>query len=115
MTAIPGAAGSGPIQPLDPKADPKGEATRSAERSESSPAFQVLLERLQEKARELQERSRSADDPAALSGAVDTARSSLEDARTLTEELLEAYRIEEQRRGRSAADDAAGGASTDSK
>ena len=57
-----------------------------------SPAFQVLLDRLQERARELEETRKTVDDPAQLAGAVDSARASLADALSLGEELLEAYR-----------------------
>jgi len=57
-----------------------------------SPAFHVLLERLQRQASELGEASRSVDDPAGLAGAVDTARASLEDAQSLAQQLLEAFR-----------------------
>ena len=57
-----------------------------------SPAFQVLLERLQEQARELERTRETVDDPADLAGAVDSARTSLEDALSLGAELLEAYR-----------------------
>ena len=57
-----------------------------------SPAFQVLLDRLQQRARELEETRETVDDPARLAGAVDSARASLADALSLGEELLEAYR-----------------------
>jgi hypothetical protein len=66
----------------------------------TAPAFQALLEELQEKARTLEQVERTAGDPASLAGAVDVARESLADALTLGEGLLEAYReAEQQKRG----------------
>lgn len=65
----------------------------SAPESESgNPAFRVLFERLQAKAEALEERSKDVADPGQLSGAVHAARSSLQDALSLGEELLEAFR-----------------------
>lgn len=58
----------------------------------SSPAFEALLERLSARAAELDTKSRELERPADLPGAVDAARASLEDALTLGERLLEAYR-----------------------
>ena len=66
--------------------------TGQSEESGSSPAFHVLLERLQSRAQELEETSRQLDDPGELAGAVDKARASLEDARSLSDQLLEAFR-----------------------
>ena len=57
-----------------------------------SPAFQVLLDPLEESARELETTRETVDDPTRLAGAVDSARASLADALSLGEELLEAYR-----------------------
>jgi hypothetical protein len=65
----------------------------------ASPAFEALLERLTARAAELEDRSHSLESPAQLPEAVDAARASLEDALTLGEQLLEAYRAAEQAGG----------------
>ncbi len=65
-------------------------------KSDAQPAFKALLEKLEEKARVLQEESRTVDDAAHLAGAVEGARSSLEDALKLGEELLESFRANQQ-------------------
>lgn len=62
------------------------------EEAGSSPAFEALLQRLTERAAELDAKSRELARPEDLPGAVDAARASLEDALTLGERLLEAYR-----------------------
>ncbi len=56
------------------------------------PAFEVLLERLEARAAELQAKSKTLSVATELPGALDAARVSLEDALHLGEELLEAYR-----------------------
>lgn len=58
----------------------------------ANPAFEVLLERLTTRAADLGQRSRSVQTPEEVGQAVDAARASLEDALTLGERLLEAYR-----------------------
>jgi hypothetical protein len=86
--------------PLDPKrgsiartgqVSPKAGA-RTSENKSDGVAFRALLEKLEEKARALEETSRTVDDAAHLAGAVEGARASLEDALSLGEELLESYR-----------------------
>jgi hypothetical protein len=72
-------------------AAPKG-AGRTSEKQSDGIAFKALLERLEEKARALEETTRGVDDAAHLAGAVEGARASLEDALSLGEELLESYR-----------------------
>jgi hypothetical protein len=88
MADIPALPTSGPgaLAPLT--------STRAnrAEAPGSSPAFEALLERLSARAAELDTKSRELASPADLPGAVDAARASLEDALTLGERLLEAYR-----------------------
>ena len=59
-------------------------------------AFEALLERLTSRAAELEEKTKSLASPAELPDAVDAARASLEDALTLGEKLLEAYRAGQQ-------------------
>jgi len=63
-----------------------------AEGASGGPAFQVLLERLQAQAQELETTSRTLEDPSTLAGAVDMARASLDDAHSLSDRLLEAFR-----------------------
>lgn len=79
-----GAKIGAPRSPLEPKG--------AEESGASGAAFRVLLERLEERARELSEQSLEVADASGLAGAVDTARASLADAMTLGERLLEAYR-----------------------
>jgi len=55
-------------------------------------AFRALLERLETQARELEVESRSIEGPKDLTGAVDRAHASLQDALSLGDRLLEAYR-----------------------
>ena len=81
--------GLAPIQGT-PKANPAAEPSQGAD--SENPAFRVLLERLQVQAEALEEKSKGVDDPRQLTGAVDAARASLEDALSLGEELLEAFR-----------------------
>jgi len=64
----------------------------AGEARESTPAFEALLEQLEQRAQRLRDREGEVNDPAGLSGAVDDARASLEDALSLGDRLLEAYR-----------------------
>ncbi len=57
-------------------------------------AFHALLERLETHARELEVQSRSIENPKDLTGAVDRAHASLQDALSLSDHLVEAYREE---------------------
>lgn len=72
-----------------PLASPAQEPTATRP---GGPAFEVLLERLEARAAELQEKSKSLSGATELPGALDAARVSLEEALHLGEELLEAYR-----------------------
>ena len=81
---------TGPIQGPGETASPA--SRRAAASEKENPAFRVLLERLQEQAHELAEKSKGVDGAAELSGAVDVARASLDDALSLSDRLLEAYR-----------------------
>ncbi|NOT32025.1 MAG: hypothetical protein HOP15_16385, partial [Planctomycetes bacterium] len=56
----------------------------------AAPAFEALFERLTTRAAELEQQSKTLSEPADLPAVLDTARSSLADALTLGEELLEA-------------------------
>lgn len=85
-----------PLTPLGPETirptAPAQTPAQAPQRSANSPSFEVLLERLQTKAQELDERSQTVNDPENLSGAVEAARASLDDAVSLGDRLLEAYR-----------------------
>jgi len=83
-----------PLSPLGPdQVVPSAPARRSdAERGAPDATFRMLLERLQARAEELEAQSQQVDDPQRLSGAVETARASLEEALSLSQELLEAFR-----------------------
>jgi hypothetical protein len=111
--------GREPIRPKNPglevqRADPaagvrgkgKGRAQRAAQAplpaanappkgAAESPAFHVLLERLSRSARELQENADAVERPSDLAGAVGRAKASLDDALSLGEELLEAWRAKQ--------------------
>ncbi|MFT5291482.1 MAG: hypothetical protein ACI8QS_001836 [Planctomycetota bacterium] len=67
-------------------------AAKQSETEKTGPAFRILLEQLQEKAAELQETSKDVGDPVELRGAIDTARATLEDALSLGDQVLEAFR-----------------------
>jgi len=54
-------------------------------------AFQVLIEKLETQARELERDASRVESPADLAGAVDRAQASLEGALELSERLLEAF------------------------
>lgn len=95
--------GVGPIQG-------PGEAKRSQSDPANGAAFQALLDQLQAQARDLRgagEAELGADD---LAGAVDRAHSSLRDALSLSDQLLEAYResVQSARAADPASDGAAG-------
>lgn len=80
--------GPGAIGPLPEKARP----------SSGGPAFRALLERLETQARELSSTERI-EDAGELAGAVEHARHALEDALSLGDRLLEAYRAATTRGG----------------
>jgi hypothetical protein len=84
-----------PHVPSDPsevvRATTAGPA-REARAARGGPAFEALLERLEARAAELEEKSNTLAEPEQLPEAVDAARASLEEALRLGEELLEAYR-----------------------
>ena len=91
-----------PIQPSPDTPSPnpirRADAAQPARKTaDANPAFQALLERLQKSAQELEATTESVADADLLAGAVDRARESLTDALSLSDQLLEAYRAEEQR------------------
>lgn len=67
-------------------------AASAAESAAAGAAFHALLERLETHARELELQSRSIENPKELSGAVGRAHASLQDALSLSDRLVEAYR-----------------------
>jgi len=79
-------------QPSPQKTD--GERAGAAE-------FRVMLERLEARATNLAEESRGVENPGELGRAVDSARASLEEALSLKDQLLEAYRQAERQDGES--------------
>ena len=78
--------------PSTPVEGPSKAGSTPASSEQGGPAFRALLESLQEKARSLQHDSQHVDKPEDLSEAVDRARASLDDALSLGDRLLEAYR-----------------------
>jgi len=72
---------------------------KSAGADGGGPAFRALLDKLHEQARTLSEDSESVARPEDLSGAVDRARATLDDALSLSDRLLEAYREATQQGG----------------
>ncbi len=64
----------------------------SASPAAAGAAFHALLEKLETHARELEVQSRSIENPKDLTGAVDRAHASLQDALSLSDRLLDAYR-----------------------
>lgn len=79
-----------PIQGIRPASEPPRNA--GGVEPQGGAQFRALLDRLQREATSLQRDSGELEDPAALAGAVDQAGSTLSDARSLGDQLLEAYR-----------------------
>lgn len=99
--------------PIDPKhvagldsLGGKPPAQRSGVEQSASVEFRAMLERLETRASDLAAKTEQVDGPDQLGRAVDSARASLEEALTLKDQLLEAYRQAEQQdaanRGREA-------------
>ena len=84
------------VDPIRKAGTAAGEAAQTGRLD--GPAFHVLLERLQTRARELEATSRDLEGSDALAEAVDAARASLDDASSLGDRLLEAFRGEQHRR-----------------
>jgi|SoiMethySBSTD1v2_1073268.scaffolds.fasta_scaffold20226_4 hypothetical protein len=89
MSETPRAA---PLVPDPTRATSIARQAAPAAPKSASPAFEALLERLTARASDLEERSRTLQAPEEVPAALDAARASLEDALTLSERLLEAYR-----------------------
>ncbi|MFT7484670.1 MAG: hypothetical protein ACI9F9_000514 [Candidatus Paceibacteria bacterium] len=82
---IPPAGSTGPAQAGQRAAD-------EAARTKGGPAFQAMLDQLQAKSKSLSADSASVEKPEDLSGAVNRAKSTLTDALSLSDQLLEAFR-----------------------
>jgi len=80
-----------------PDVGPAG-AQPAARAEEGGAAFRALLEQLAERARELEKTSAKAVDAAELAGAVEEAHESLQDALSLSAQLIEAWRADAQQR-----------------
>lgn len=93
--------GAGPGGLSGPDGPGRAGAPRGASELEpvrSGPAFEILLEKLEARANDLKRTTEEVDGPTELSGAVDRARASLDDALSLGDRLLEAYRQSTQNR-----------------
>ncbi len=86
-----GKAGSSPLNPAS-AITPGKAGQQDPAAGTGGPAFRALLESLQEKSRSLSVDSQKVEKPEDLSGAVDRARSTLTDALSLSDQLMEAYR-----------------------
>ena len=99
-----------PINPESVTGPGRVGADSPAQRTDADKAsgieFRALLERLETRASDLAEKTEQVDGPDELGRAVDTARASLEEALSLKDQLLEAYRQAERQdsapRGREA-------------
>jgi hypothetical protein len=76
----------------------QGAHAKGRANSAGGPAFQALLEQLGAQAAGLRAAGEGDLEPQDLAGAVEDARASLEDAISLGDQLLEAYRAAQQRR-----------------
>ncbi|MCC6408098.1 MAG: flagellar hook-basal body complex protein FliE [Planctomycetes bacterium] len=83
-----------PIQGL-PKTgavQPGGTTNAKSASSDGGVAFRALLDDLEAKARDLQAQSKALEKPEDLAGAVQGAKASLDDALSIRDRLLEAFR-----------------------
>ncbi len=88
-----GAQKSAPIQPGSAKSAPDAKSAANAV------AFRALLDDLEVKARELGAKADSVGNPTDLAGAMQGAKSSLDDALSIRDRLLEAFRQAETQHG----------------
>jgi len=88
---IPIPGGLSPIRGVDPATQ------KPATAPEAGPAFRALLEQLKSGAQDLTRASEALEKPEELAGAVDRARATLDDALSLGDQLLEAFRAANQR------------------
>jgi hypothetical protein len=71
-------------------------AKQTAKTPETGAAFKALLDQLADRARELEKTSTKPVDASGLAGAVEEAHGSLQDALSLSSQLIEAYRANVQ-------------------
>ena len=83
--------GVDPTRGVQPTQPTKSGGSENAQKSDG-PAFRALLEKLQAQAAQLEQTSKSVEGAEDLPGAVDEAKASLEDAVSLSDQLLEAFR-----------------------
>jgi len=84
---------SSPLKPIACATPASARAPGATSSSASdSVAFRALLERLEKEARALDDQVQRVDDPEGLAQAVDRAHASLQDALSLGDRLLEAFR-----------------------
>ena len=88
---IPIQGGLSPIRGVEPATQ------KPATAPEAGPAFRALLEKLEHEAQGLRRASEGLEKPEELAGAVDRARATLDDALSLGDRLLEAFRAANQR------------------
>lgn len=84
-----------PIRPNSTSTDAvggAGEVRRPEGASGDAPAFRSLLEQLEQRAADLRRNEAEVGDASRLAGALGDVRASLEDALSLKDQLLEAYR-----------------------
>jgi len=81
-----------PLGPGETSSAKPAQAPGSKTETRNAPAFKALLEKLQQQAQNLNRESETVAHPEELSDAVDHARSSLNDALSLSDRLLEAFR-----------------------
>jgi hypothetical protein len=86
-----GNAGNTPVNPASAIAPGKSQQQEQAQGT-GGPAFRALLDNLQEQSKSLSVDSQKLEKPEDLPDAVSRARSTLTDALSLSDQLLEAYR-----------------------
>ena len=89
---------TGPTGPNGPTGPTSERSASSPEAARSGAAFEALLEKLETRAQDLKQTAEEVAGPTDLSGAMDQARESLDDALSLGDRLLEAYRQATQNR-----------------
>jgi hypothetical protein len=77
-------------------------AKQTAKTPETGAAFKALLDQLADRARELEKTSAKPVDASELAGAVEEAHGSLQDALSLSTQLIEAYRANVQQSAKKA-------------
>lgn len=89
---IPGSPRPNSLHGTEGASPASSSKARGAKPSGDSAAFRVLLDKLQAQALELEQKSQAVEAPEHLAEAVDMARTSLDDALSLSDQLLERFR-----------------------